>query len=175
MDVVQINGTGHHHFDHHLKIIDMSRIYLETLIEADIQTVFDLARNIDLHQQSTSRTHEKAIAGRTSGLIEENETVTWRAKHLGVYQTLTTKIISMEKPNQFTDEMQKGAFKSLHHQHIFKTVNDKTMMTDIFDFESPLGIIGKIFNKLFLRNYLKKFLLERNRLIKTIAESKHRQ
>ncbi|AZA90200.1 Uncharacterized conserved protein [Chryseobacterium nakagawai] len=149
----------------------MSRIYLETLIDADIETVFDLARNIDLHQESTSRTYEKAIAGRTSGLIEENETVTWRAKHLGIYQTLTTKIISMEKPNQFTDKMQKGAFKSLHHQHIFKTVDGKTRMTDIFDFESPLGIIGKMFNKLFLKNYLKKFLLERNQLIKITAES----
>lgn len=149
----------------------MSRIYLETLINADINTVFDLARNIDLHQQSTSKTHEKAIAGRTSGMIEENETVTWRAKHLGVYQNLTTKIISMEKPNQFTDEMQKGAFKSLRHQHIFKTVNGKTIMTDIFDFESPLGIIGKMFNKVFLKNYMKNFLLERNKLIKTTAES----
>ncbi|WP_336959103.1 SRPBCC family protein [Chryseobacterium contaminans] len=149
----------------------MSKIYLETLIDADIQTVFDLARNIDLHQQSTSRTHEKAIAGRTSGLIEENETVTWKAKHLGIYQTLTTKITSMEKPNQFTDEMQKGAFKSLHHQHIFKVVNEKTLMIDIFDFESPLGIIGKMFNKIFLKNYLKNFLLERNKLIKIIAES----
>ncbi|RXM51795.1 MULTISPECIES: SRPBCC family protein [unclassified Chryseobacterium] len=149
----------------------MSRIYLETLINADINTVFDLARNIDLHQKSTSKTHEKAIAGRTSGLIEENETVTWRAKHLGVYQNLTTKIISMEKPNQFTDEMQKGVFKSLRHQHIFKTVNGKTIMTDIFDFESPLGIIGKMFNKLFLKNYMKNFLLERNKLMKTTAES----
>lgn len=149
----------------------MSRIYLKTLINADIQTVFDLARNIDLHQQSTSRTHEKAIAGRTSGLIEENETVTWRAKHLGIYQNLTTKIISMEKPHQFTDEMQKGAFKSLHHQHIFKTVEGKTLMIDIFDFESPLGIIGKIFNTLYLKSYLKAFLLERNRLIRTTAES----
>lgn len=149
----------------------MSRIYLETLINADIQIVFDLARDIDLHQQSTSKTNEKAIAGRTSGLIEEHETVTWRAKHLGVYQTLTTKIISMEKPNQFTDEMQEGAFKSMHHQHIFKAEQGKTLMIDIFDFESPLGIIGNIFNRLFLKNYLKNFLLERNKLIKITAES----
>ncbi len=149
----------------------MTRIYLETWINADIQCVFDLARNIDLHQESTSRTHEKAIAGRTSGLIEENETVTWRAKHLGVYQTLTTKIISMKKPDRFTDEMQKGAFKSLRHQHIFKSVNGKTLMTDIFEFESPLGRIGKFFNKIFLTQYLKNFLLERNSLIKTRAES----
>ncbi|MGU3376470.1 SRPBCC family protein [Chryseobacterium sp. M5A1_1a] len=153
----------------------MSRIYLETLINADIHCVFDLARNIDLHQKSTSRTHEKAIAGRTSGLIEENETVTWRAKHLGVYQTLTTKIISMDKPNQFTDEMQKGTFKSLHHQHIFKMVDGQTLMTDIFEFESPLGCMGEIFNKIFLKNYMRNFLMDRNELIKATAESKSRK
>ncbi|MDW9382425.1 SRPBCC family protein [Chryseobacterium sp. JV558] len=149
----------------------MSRIYLNTVINADIHYVFDLARNIDLHQQSTSTSHEKAIAGRTSGLIEENETVTWRAKHLGVYQNLTTKIVSMEKPVQFIDVMQKGAFKSMRHRHIFKTVNGKTLMTDVFEFESPLGIIGKVFNAVFLTGYLKEFLLKRNEMIKTIAES----
>lgn len=149
----------------------MSRIYLETLIDADIQYVFDLARNIDLHQQSTSKTDEKAIAGRTSGLIEENETVTWRAKHLGIYQTLTTKIISMEKPYQFTDIMLDGAFTSMHHQHMFRETEGKTLMTDIFEFESPLGIIGRFFNTIYLTNYLKTFLLERNEFIKTTAES----
>ncbi|MCQ9634320.1 SRPBCC family protein [Chryseobacterium sp. WG23] len=148
----------------------MSGIYLETLINADIHRVFDLARDIDLHQKSTSISHEKAIAGRTSGLIEENETVTWRAKHLGIYQTLTTKIISMEKPHQFTDIMLKGAFKSMRHQHRFRDIEGKTVMTDIFEFESPLGIIGKLFNTIYLTRYLKAFLLERNKMIKTIAE-----
>ncbi|TZF99302.1 SRPBCC family protein (plasmid) [Chryseobacterium panacisoli] len=149
----------------------MSTIYLNTVINADIHYVFDLARNIDLHQQSTSTSHEKAIAGRTSGLIEENETVTWRAKHLGMYQNLTTKIVSMEKPVQFIDVMQKGAFKSMRHRHTFKSVNGKTLMTDIFEFESPLGIVGKLFNAIFLTGYLKDFLLKRNEMIKTIAES----
>ncbi|MDC8099396.1 SRPBCC family protein [Chryseobacterium rhizosphaerae] len=148
----------------------MSDIYLETLIDADIHHVFDLARDIDLHQKSTSRSNEKAIAGRTSGLIEKNETVTWRAKHLGVYQTLTTKIISMEKPHQFTDIMLKGAFKSMRHQHMFRDVEGKTLMTDRFEFESPFGIIGKLLNTIYLTHYLKTFLLERNELIKTIAE-----
>lgn len=129
-----------------------------------------MARDIDLHQKSTSKTNEKAIAGRISGLIEEGETVTWKAKHLGVYQTLTTKIVSMQKPFQFTDVMIKGAFKSMKHQHIFKQENENTVMTDIFEFQSPYGIIGKIFNKLFQKNYMKEFLLERNKLIKTTAE-----
>lgn len=148
----------------------MTRIILETFIRADIQTVFDLSRDIDLHQKSTSKTNEKAIAGRTSGLIEENETVTWKAKHLGVYQTLTTKIISMKKPYEFIDVMQKGAFKSMKHQHIFKQKGKNTLMIDIFEFQSPFGIIGKFFNAVFLKNYMKKFLLQRNQLIKETAE-----
>lgn len=65
----------------------MSKIHVKTTIKADINKVFDLSRDIDLHQSSTSKTNEKAIAGITSGLIEEDETVTWKAKHLGVYQT----------------------------------------------------------------------------------------
>jgi ligand-binding SRPBCC domain-containing protein len=149
----------------------MSKIFIKTTIEADIKTVFDLARNIDLHQESTSKTNEKAIAGRVSGLIEEGETVTWRAKHLGFYQTHTSKIVSMEKPHQFTDVMLKGTFKSFKHQHIFTQEGKNTVMTDILEFESPFGIIGKVFNKLFLKNYLIKFLLKRNNLIKTTAES----
>jgi len=151
----------------------MATIYLETFIKADIQTVFDLARDIDLHQKSTFKTHEKAIAGRTSGLIEENETVTWRAKHLGVYQTHTAKIVNMEKPYQFTDVMVRGTFKLMKHQHIFKTKDDGTVMTDHFEFESPFGIIGKIFNRIFLTGYLTTFLLERNALIKKTAERNH--
>ncbi|MCT2406177.1 SRPBCC family protein [Chryseobacterium antibioticum] len=149
----------------------MARIYLETHIQADIHKVFDLARDIDLHQKSTRKTNEKAVAGRTSGLIEENETVTWRAKHLGVDQTLTTKIISMEKPFQFTDMMLDGAFKTMKHQHIFKKNNKGTVMIDIFEFESLLGMIGRFFNHIFLKNYMRNFLLDRNELIKKTAEA----
>jgi ligand-binding SRPBCC domain-containing protein len=77
----------------------------------------------------------------------------------------------MEKPHQFTDVMLKGTFKSFKHQHIFTQEGKNTVMTDILEFESPFGIIGKVFNKLFLKNYLIKFLLKRNNLIKTTAES----
>ena len=150
----------------------MSIIYLETIIKADIHKVFDLSRDIDLHQKSTFKTNEKAIAGRTSGLIELGETVTWRAKHLGFYQTHTSEITEMKKPNHFTDVMLKGTFKSVKHQHIFKTSGENTIMTDIFEFESPFGIIGKFFNTVFLESYMKEFLSERNRLIKITAESR---
>lgn len=93
----------------------MPKIELQTEIKAERKIVFDLSRSIDLHQLSTAKTDEKAIAGKTSGLIDLGESVTWRAKHFGIYQNLTSKITEFESPNFFVDEMLKGAFKSFKH------------------------------------------------------------
>lgn len=149
----------------------MPIIHLETTIKAEIKIVFDLSRSIDLHKISTQKTNEEAIAGRTSGLIELNETVTWRAKHFGIYQNLTSKITEFKSPNYFVDEMQKGAFKSFKHEHFFKSVEYETIMTDVFNYTSPLGFIGRLADKLFLKSYMTKLLQERNQTIKKFAES----
>ena len=149
----------------------MPRIELNTEINAPINVVFDLSRSIDFHMKTTEETGEKAVAGKTSGLIGLNESVTWRAKHFGFTQNLTSKITVMKRPDIFVDEMTRGIFKSLCHQHLFLEEDNKTLMIDIFEFESPLGILGKCANKLFLRSYLEKFIIERNREIKEMAES----
>ena len=58
----------------------MPVIILTLPIAAPIDVVFDLARSIDLHVQSTAQTNERAVAGRTSGLIGLGEEVTWRRR-----------------------------------------------------------------------------------------------
>lgn len=148
----------------------MPIITLETFINADKQTVFDLARSIDLHQVSTKHTNEKAIAGRLSGLIELNETVTWQARHFGITQKLTSKITGFATPDFFVDEMLQGAFKSIRHEHRFIAYANGTLMIDIFNYVSPVGIFGKIADALFLSRYLKDLLVKRNAVIKEHAE-----
>jgi ligand-binding SRPBCC domain-containing protein len=149
----------------------MPTIELTTSINAPIERCFDRARSIDLHIESTKHTGETAIAGRTSGLIEGGETVTWRAKHFGIWQNLTSKIIEFNYPHSFTDEMTEGAFRSIKHQHLFYSVDGTTVMKDIFHFESPLGILGKLANYLFLTRYMKRLLEQRNDVIKKASES----
>ncbi len=149
----------------------MPRIELKTEIKAAIEIVFDLSRSIDLHKISTAQTNEKAIAGKTSGLIGMNESVTWRAKHFGIYQNLTSKITKYDRPKFFTDEMVKGAFREFKHEHHFAEDNGFTIMSDIFDYKSPLGILGKIADKIFLKKYMTDLLTERNRIVKEFAES----
>ena len=148
----------------------MPKIHLTTPIAAPIARVFDLARSIDLHRITSTETDERAIGGRTSGLIKLHETVTWRAKHLGIYQNLTSIITEMERPYLFTDEMVKGAFKSIKHVHTFKERDGITEMVDEFNYESPLGILGYAADYIFLTNYMTAFLTQRNQKIKKYAE-----
>ena len=149
----------------------MPRIEIRTEIKSKKEIVFDLSRSIDLHKISTEQTNEDAIAGKTSGLIEMNESVTWRAKHFGVYQKLTSKITEFDKPNYFVDEMQEGVFKEFKHEHHFAELNGGTLMTDIFNYKSPLGVLGKLADKIFLEKYMTELLTERNRVVKEFAES----
>lgn len=149
----------------------MPLIELQTEINSTIEICFDLSRSIDLHKISTSKTNETAIDGVTKGLIGFNQFVTWQARHFGVKQKLTTKITAYDRPNHFCDEQIKGIFKNIKHDHYFALLNDKVLMTDKFLFESSLGVLGQIFNKLVLTEYLRKFLTERNQIIKDFAES----
>jgi ligand-binding SRPBCC domain-containing protein len=150
----------------------MPGIELVTEINSTIEVCFDLARSIDLHKISTTKTNEEATAGRTSGLINLNEFVTWQATHFGFTQKLTSKITAFEKPNYFVDEQLKGAFKSIRHEQIFESFQGKVMMKDIFEFQSPFGVFGQLFNKLILTRYLQKLLVERIKVTKDFAETK---
>ena len=149
----------------------MASIHLTTFIAAPAERVFDLSRSINLHKISTAATNEKAIAGVMNGLINENETVTWEAKHLFKTRQFTSRIVTMQKPLLFIDEMVKGDFKRFRHEHHFKAVTNGTIMIDQVDFESPYGVIGKWANNFYLRNYLEKLLVTRNNIIKEYAET----
>lgn len=149
----------------------MPLIELTTIINAPIERCFDLARSIDLHKLSTEGTHEEAIGGITSGLIGKNEEVTWRAKHFGISQTLSSRITKFDRPNLFRDEMIKGPFRSITHDHEFYESGGKTVMIDHFSFESPGWVFGMIINHFVLVRHLRSLLIKRNRMIKGVAES----
>jgi len=148
----------------------MTIIELTTKIKAPIESIFDLSRDINFHTESASQTKEVAVAGRINGLIKQGETVTWRGKHFGCYLTHTSKIIKMQSPTSFTDIMVEGHFTYFCHDHIFEENYGVTTMKDILKYKTPYGIFGRIFNALFLKSHLIRFLETRNRAIKSKAE-----
>jgi ligand-binding SRPBCC domain-containing protein len=152
-------------------LVAMPTIHLTTFIAAPVDRVFDLSRNIDLHKQSMTKHQERAVAGTTFGLIEKNETVTWKAKHLFKTRFLRSKITEMVKPRIFIDEQAEGDFKMLKHEHHFKACENGTIMIDVINFETHYGKPGKWFNTLFLTRYMRHLIEHRNRVIKEFAES----
>ncbi|RYE25205.1 MAG: cell division protein [Sphingobacteriales bacterium] len=148
----------------------MPVIKLETTIIAPVDICFNLSRSIDVHVGSMSESKEKAIAGVTSGLIGLDETVTWKAWHFSIPMKMTVKITSLNFPDSFTDKMIKGPFSKMKHVHQFIAQGPATVMKDIFEYTSPLGMLGKMVDILFLRNYMQRLLERRNDFIKQQAE-----
>ncbi|NSL89278.1 SRPBCC family protein [Chitinophaga solisilvae] len=149
----------------------MPTIHLTTVIHAPLARVYDLSRSITLHKRSMTHLQEEAVKGRTNGLILYNETVTWRAKHLGKMRELTTKITAMQEHDSFTDEMTEGDFTHMKHQHHFREIGNGTVMIDIMDFGTPYGWFGRVFERIYLQRYMTKLLQVRNEVIKDYAES----
>lgn len=149
----------------------MTTIIVTTKINAPIETVFDIARNIDIHHLSAVKSNEKAIDGKTSGLIELNETVTWSGRHFGLQLLHKSRITLFTFPSYFVDEMEEGHFKSFKHEHFFQFENDYTVMIDRLDYETPYGIFGFLFDKIILKKYLMNFIKTRNKILKNLAEN----
>jgi ligand-binding SRPBCC domain-containing protein len=151
---------------------NMPVIRTSLLVRSTPEKCFDLARSVDVHVETMGSSGERAIAGRTKGLLELGEEVTWRGKHFGITQDLTSRITQFERPKHFRDSMVRGAFKRIDHDHYFEYEGTDTRISDIFDFDAPGGFLGRIIAKIVLAPYLTRLLEERNQMIKTIAEKK---
>ncbi|WP_198661718.1 SRPBCC family protein [Lewinella sp. IMCC34183] len=104
-------------------------------------------------------------------MIGAGESVTWRARHFGIYQTLTARVTDYDRPTFFADEMVQGAFRRFRHEHRFGSIATGTLMTDVFDYTAPLGVLGRLADWLFLEAYMTRLLHRRNLVIREFAES----
>lgn len=148
----------------------MPQIRVETFIEAPQQLCFDLARDMRVHAQTMRHTRERIVEG-PAGLLQLGDTVIFEAKHFGVKQRLTAKIVEMKEPESFTDQMVQGAFKSLTHVHRFESQPEGTLMIDIVNFAAPLGPLGRLAENVFLRGYMIRLIRHRGRQLKKFAET----
>jgi ligand-binding SRPBCC domain-containing protein len=147
-------------------------IEVVTDIAASPARCFDLARDVETHLSSLPQSNERATAGKTSGLLDAGDEVTFEARHFGIPWKLTALVTEFDPPTRFVDEMQRGPFKSWRHEHRFVS-NERgtTRMVDVADYTPPGGPIGAVVDRVFLRRYMHRLLEERGHHIKLMAES----
>jgi len=132
---------------------------------------FDLARSIEAHLNSTSRTGERVVGGVATGLLTLGDEVTWEARHFGIRQRFTSQITAFDRPRLFRDVMTKGAFRRFAHDHVFEPTASGTLIRDAVSFEAPFGPVGRLAEALVLDGYLRGFLSRRNAHLRQLAES----
>lgn len=75
---------------------------------------------------------------------------------LGIPLKWVTEITQVEHGSYFVDEQRYGPYSFWHHKHFFEKKDDGVLMTDLIHYGIPLGFIGRIANKLFVRNQLER-------------------
>ncbi len=148
-----------------------THIELVTFADAPPERVFDLARDIGAHERSLARTGERAIAGRTSGLIEPGETVTFEARQLGVRWRLTSRVTAndWDPPHRFVDEQVRGPFRHYRHEHRFQPVANGTRMTDAWEHELRWGPFGRLIDLLIVRRLVRRLIQDRAAALAAMA------
>jgi hypothetical protein len=143
-------------------------------IAAPPRRCFDLARSVDFHLASTPGTGESVVGGVRTGLLHLGDQVTWRARHFGIWQELTSQITAWSPDVYFRDSQVRGGFKRFDHDHYFERSWEHegwTFVIDVFTFEAPHGFVGRAIEHAFLTSYMRRFLSRRASLLKTALES----
>lgn len=148
----------------------MGSIRVETLIKAPIDRCFDLARSVEAHLASTAETAERVVGGRSEGLFELGDSVTWEARHFGLRLRQGSMITRSEPPHVFVDEGTSGPLGHFRHLHQFVPEHDATLMVDTFEYEIPLRLGGRIADRVVVERHMRRLLTDRATYLKAEAE-----
>ena len=143
-----------------------------TRVAGPIAAVYEASLSVDVHLESFTDHRETAVAGVTSGVMAEGDTVTWRAVHFGIPFYMTSEIVDADPPRRFTDRQVHGPFASFTHTHTLSELGpDETRMQDDVRFTAPLGPLGRIAEVLFLRRRITALIDERNAHVESLFGS----
>ncbi len=154
------------------------RVFVETLVAAPPEAVYAALLDPAVHAQ-TSPGRERVVRvaphpqplsprGEWGGILELGDEVTFEARHFGVRQRLTARITLVDPPFAFEDTMVRSAFRRLWHRHEFHVELAGTRMVDLMEFASPLG---RLFDRLILAPYLRRFLVQRGETLARLLVS----
>ena len=77
-----------------------------------------------------------------------------------------TRITTWEPGRRFVDLQEKGPYRFWWHEHTFQSDGGRTMMEDRVYYTPPLGLFGRLANRVFIRSTLRKIFQYRGDVIR---------
>lgn len=84
-----------------------------------------------------------------------------------------TRITEVNLQKSFTDFQEKGPYKYWNHHHEFFPNEKGVLMKDTVEYELPMGILGKIAHKIFVRNKLENIFDYRYKFLEKYFNNKN--
>ncbi|MFO7575253.1 MAG: SRPBCC family protein [Bacteroidales bacterium] len=75
---------------------------------------------------------------------------------LGIKLNWVTEITHVRDFEYFVDEQRVGPYSMWHHQHKIEPIEGGVLMTDIVTYQPPLGFLGALANKMFIKKQLEQ-------------------
>lgn len=83
-----------------------------------------------------------------------------------------SRISEYRKGEMFADEMLKGPYRRWYHRHYFDEVEGGVEITDVVEYQLPLGVLGTIAHALVVRRQLEEiFDYRRDAIIRLFPET----
>lgn len=144
-------------------------IRARTQVQAPVERCFDLSCSIALVKEELGMT---PVEGRTTGLVQDGDTVRWQGWQLGLPQFHVTLISGYQRPTFLQDTMLKGRFKHFQHDHHLRRMEgNATELYDELRFSLPFGIAGRLVARWIMVPHIRGLMSSRFARIRRIAES----
>ncbi|MFJ4223047.1 SRPBCC family protein [Microbacterium sp. NPDC089695] len=150
----------------------MAAFVLERVIAAPPAEVFAASLDPELHVRSMARHGETMVEAPAGGVFTEGSTVTWQAGHFGIPFRLRSLVFDIDAPHGFRDRQIAGPFKAFLHEHEFEEHPRGTLMRDTITFRSPFGPLGRLVDRLVMREHMRRLIEERNDTIAAEIEGR---
>lgn len=86
----------------------------------------------------------------------QGQVISYKVRPLkGITTNWVTEITHVKEKEFFVDEQRFGPYSMWHHEHWFREIDGGVEMRDRVSFKVPLGPIGRIMEKLFIRQQLR--------------------
>jgi ligand-binding SRPBCC domain-containing protein len=88
--------------------------------------------------------------------MREGTLIDYRLRLLGVPLRWRSRILRWQPPTGFVDEQVRGPYRLWEHTHSFEPAGTGTLMRDVVRYELPLGPLGRLAHRAFVRRDLER-------------------
>ena len=126
------------------------------LITTDLDTAWVFFNSPDNLQAITPNTVTfKIISPQNGQPVYAGQLIEYTIRPLfGIPLYWMTEITHVAPRRYFVDEQRYGPYAFWHHQHHFREVQGGVEMTDIVNYRIGLGVLGRLANRLHVKNHL---------------------